>query len=183
VLVIFKPVNLKIIFIKINLFCYSILKTIMAGIIDIIKKNDLVKILLVLVGVYFAVTFFKKEKFYIENVENVEQQMAQPEEIPSESAPVQEIPSKSEIKPNDLLPKYDDANEFAKQNPVSNLLKEQNFIVSGHHVGVNTVMQSNKIPYHDIRSAPPIPKETISPFLNSSYEQPAGSSLRQLLIL
>lgn len=157
----------------------------MAGIIDIIKKNDLVKILLVLVGVYFAVTLFKKEKFYIENVENVEQQMAQPEEVKivEAPAPVENISSKSEIKPNDLLPKYDDANEFAKQNPVSNLLKEQNFIVSGHHVGVNTVMQSNKIPYHDIRSAPPIPKETISPFLNSSYEQPAGSSLRQLLIL
>jgi hypothetical protein len=110
--------------------------------------------------------------------------MAQPEaEVQVQQ--VQQAPiveEKSQLQPNDLLPQYDDANEFAQQNPVSNLLKEQNFIVSGHHIGINTVMQSNKIPYHDIRSAPPIPKETISPFLNSSFEAPAGSGRRMLEI-
>jgi hypothetical protein len=151
----------------------------MAGIIDIIKNNDLIKILLVLVGVYFVITYFKKE-----SLENVEGEMAQPE-AEAQVQQVQQAPiveEKSQLQPNDLLPQYDDANEFAQQNPVSNLLKEQNFIVSGHHIGINTVMQSNKIPYHDIRSAPPIPKETISPFLNSSFQTPAGSGRRQLEI-
>lgn len=148
----------------------------MAGIIDIIKNNDLIKILLVLVGVYFLITYFKKE-----SLENVEGEMAQPEaEAQVQQAPI--VEEKSQLQPNDLLPQYDDANEFAQQNPVSNLLKEQNFIVSGHHIGINTVMQSNKIPYHDLRSAPPIPKETISPFLNSSFQTPAGSGRRQLEI-
>ena len=152
----------------------------MAGIIDIIKNNDLIKILLVLVGVYLLITYFKKE-----SLENVEGEMAQPE-AEAQVQQVQQAPiveEKSQLQPNDLLPQYDDANEFAQQNPVSNLLKEQNFIVSGHHIGINTVMQSNKIPYHDLRSAPPIPKETISPFLNSSFEAPAGSGRRQLTIL
>lgn len=72
---------------------------------------------------------------------------------------------------DDLLPKYDDANAFAKENPVSKLLKEQNFLIGGYHVGVNTVMQSNKIAYHDIRSLPPIPKENVGPWNQSSYEQ------------
>jgi hypothetical protein len=151
----------------------------MAGIIDIIKNNDLIKILLVLVGVYLLITYFKKE-----SLENVEGEMAQPE-AEAQVQQVQQAPiveEKSQLQPNDLLPQYDDANEFAQQNPVSNLLKEQNFIVSGHHIGINTVMQSNKIPYHDIRSAPPIPKETISPFLNSSFEAPAGSGRRMLEI-
>jgi hypothetical protein len=151
----------------------------MAGIIDIIKNNDLIKILLVLVGVYFVITYFKKE-----SLENVEGEMAQPE-AEAQVQQVQQAPiveEKSQLQPNDLLPQYDDANEFAQQNPVSNLLKEQNFIVSGHHIGINTVMQSNKIPYHDLRSAPPIPKETISPFLNSSFQTPAGSGRRQLEI-
>lgn len=76
-----------------------------------------------------------------------------------------------QLKPEDLLPKYDEENKFAKENPVSKLLKEQNFLISGYHVGLNTVMQSNKIPYHDIRSMPPIPKENIGPWNQSSFEQ------------
>lgn len=89
---------------------------------------------------------------------------------------------KEALKAEDLLPQYDDANEFAKQNPVSQLLKEQNFLISGYHVGINTVMQSNKIPYHDIRSVPPIPKESVGPWSQSSYETPVGSNRRQLEI-
>ena len=82
----------------------------------------------------------------------------------------------------DLLPKYDDANEFAKENPVSKLLKEQNFLISGYHVGINTVMQSNKIPYHDIRSLPPVPKESVGPWNQSSYEQSPAQLRRQFEI-
>jgi hypothetical protein len=145
----------------------------MADIMKMIKNNDLFKILIVLLGIYLFMTYVKKE-----SLENVE--MAQPETPMVVQAPVEA--KSSDLKPNDLLPQYDDANEFAQQNPVSNLLKEQNFIVSGHHIGINTVMQSNKIPYHDLRSAPPIPKETISPFLNSSFEAPAGSGRRMLEI-
>jgi hypothetical protein len=89
------------------------------------------------------------------------------------------VAGKQQLTAEDLLPRYDEANEFAKQNPVSDLLKEQNFLISGYHVGVNTVMQSTKIPYHDLRSAPPIPKETVGPWSQSSYETPAGGARRQ----
>jgi hypothetical protein len=82
----------------------------------------------------------------------------------------------------ELLPKYEDADKFAKENPISKLLKEQNFLISGYHVGINTVMQSNKIPYHDLRSAPPIPKESVGPWSQSSYETPMGANRRQLEI-
>lgn len=92
-------------------------------------------------------------------------------------------PESAPLKSEDLLPKYDEASDFAKENPVSNLLKEQNFLISGYHMGINTVMQSNKIPYHDLRSAPVIPKQNLGPFLNSSYETFGGNSGRRFFEL
>lgn len=89
------------------------------------------------------------------------------------SAPLADVEAK-QLEAEDLLPKYSEADEFAKENPVSKLLKEQNFLIAGYHTGVNTVMQSNKIPYHDLRSAPPIAKQEVGPWMQSSYEQPAG---------
>lgn len=147
-------------------------------------KLDWVKVLIFLAGIYIIVTLTQ------ENLTNEVSEVTQPE-TKSESTEVQPqvqtpapevVVAKEEtaetIKPEDLLPVYDEANEFAKQNPVSKLLQEQNFLVSGYHVGINTVMQSNKIPYHDIRSLPPIPKEYVGPWSQSSYEKSAGDSRR-----
>ena len=90
------------------------------------------------------------------------------------------IAGKTALTTEDLLPKYDDANDFAKQNPVSKLLQETNFLTSGYHQGINTIVSSNKIPYHDIRSAPPIPKAEAGPWNQSSYEQPMGAGRKFL---
>lgn len=79
---------------------------------------------------------------------------------------------------NELLPKYDEANDFVKQNPVSDLLKQQNFLISGYHVGINTVLQSNKIPNFSLRSTPPIPKQQLGPWNQSSIEEPSNSDRR-----
>lgn len=89
------------------------------------------------------------------------------------------VAGQNALNTDDLLPKYDDANEFAKQNPVSKILQEQNFLQSGYRIGINTVFESNKIPYYDLRSMPPIPKSEIGPWNNSSYEESPGSKRRQ----
>lgn len=181
----------------------------MANILD----NDIAKVALIAVAIFLVYKFFSKESMgtnyygkvpeYLENVEAEAPPAEQPlvqgsmEDVqvadkPALSTNTQEGPMlKAEIGqpdnrpfvPEDLLPQYDEANEFANQNPVSKLLKEQNFLISGYHMGINTVMQSNKIPYHDLRSAPPVPKEVVSPFLNSSYETPMGYSRKMLEIL
>jgi hypothetical protein len=39
-------------------------------------------------------------------------------------------------------------------------------------------MQSNKIPYHDIRSLPPIPKQDVGPWSQSSYEKSPAAQRR-----
>jgi hypothetical protein len=162
------------------------------SVIKQVQSNSMLQVLLVVVGIYLV---FKYTQEGLENVVGADQvpmysedvvkaaqvpEMPQAPEVP-QAPQVPQVPEeKSQLNAEDLLPKYDDANDFAKQNPVSKLLKEQNFLVSGYHVGINTVMQSNKIPYHDLRSAPPIPKEAVSPFLNSSFEQPAGANRRAL---
>ena len=169
----------------------------MANIFETIQKNDLLKVLLVLLGVYLLITYLKPAEKYgsyygiiPEQLENVdEQKIAEPDvsEISQAEAPVASteqaqidkiVAGGDQLKAEDLLPKYDEANAFAKENPVSNLLKEQNFLISGYHVGINTVLQSNKIPYLDIRSLPPIPKESVGPWNQSSYEQ-SPSQLRR----
>jgi hypothetical protein len=161
----------------------------MADILKMITSNDIVKILLLLLAIYLLITFVNKKNEKMENtevymmpeqLENVPDKVVQPEEK-KEAAPFvadekqkqidKVVAGSDKLSADDLLPKYDDANAFAKENPVSKLLKEQNFLISGYHVGINTVMQSNKIPYQDIRSLPPIPKESVGPWNQSSYEQ------------
>lgn len=183
----------------------------MNSFIKMIQSNDLLKVALILLGVYAFIFFFNR--YNIQVVEKLEDTPAEdsaeapavPEQpaVPSEpqtsfqpqntdNADASFAPSnaatsvgedKTKLQADDLLPKYDDANDFAKQNPVSQLLKEQNFLISGYHVGVNTVLQSNKIPYHDLRSAPPVPKEYTGPWSQSSYSEPMGSNRKLLEIL
>lgn len=166
----------------------------MADLLQTVKSNTYIKAALLLGIAYLLFKHFGKEMF-TENLEAplvpvtpqppVEQKPQVVSVVPPPKVAAEAVVQKAaagQLEAEDLLPKYDEANDFAKQNPVSKLLKEQNFLISGYHMGVNTVMQSNKMPFHDLRAAPPIPKENVGPFLQSSYEKPAGSSLRQMII-
>lgn len=166
-------------------------------ILEMIQKNDMLKVILILLAVYFFMKYYNRES--LDNVkaeeapkaEPIEKPLVQAEVKPAAAAPVANeqqqqiekvVAGQTQLTANDLLPTYDDANEFAKQNPVSKLLQEQNFLQAGYHMGINTVVQSNKLSYLDIRSCPPIPKQEVGPFNNSSYEQPAGANRRFLEI-
>lgn len=173
----------------------------MANILETIQKNDILKVLLVVLGIYLLYTYFKPQEKYdsyygmipeqLENTVQQEMTLAQPESDQAET-PVAKIEQQQidkivagsdQIKADDLLPKYDDANSFAKENPVSKLLKEQNFLISGYHAGINTVLQDRKVGNLDLRSLPPIPKETVGPWHQSSYEQSPGQLRRGVEIL
>ncbi len=86
------------------------------------------------------------------------------------------------VDPSDLLPNYSDANQFSKDKSVTDILKEQNFIVGGHDIGINTVGQSKRMAYLDIRSLPPVTKEDVGPFNNSPYDQTPGATRRHFEI-
>lgn len=171
-----------------------------AQITKMIKENYIAIGVVVALVVVLIAFFYRSKPEQLENiqvqpvqpVQQPEQKVVQPNSSPEPTqafAPSQPpmdeqkhidkiVAGDKTLKADDLLPKYDDENAFAKENPVSKLLKEQNFLISGYHVGINTVMQSNKIPYHDLRSLPPIPKESVGPWNQSSLEQ-SPSQLRR----
>lgn len=169
-------------------------------ILKTIQNNDMLKIALILVAAYLFMSYYK------ENLDNTSTKIQTPVNIPvtqthvtppsialssngpapHDSAQQNEInkivAGPTTLTTKDLLPSYSAASDFAKQNPVSKLLAENNYLESGYHIGINTVVQSNKIPYLDIRSAPPIPKQQVGPWNQSSFEQPAGFGRRMLEI-
>jgi hypothetical protein len=157
----------------------------MNTIIETIKQNDLLKIALVGLAIYLYFTYFKKE-----TLDNQPAELDTKKEVKVESQTTEdkvsgaEFQAKPQLVADDLLPKYDESNEFAKQNPVSNLLKEQNFLIGGYHTGVSTHINSSRISYRDLRSSPAIPKDTsLSVWNVSSYEEAAGAGRRQLEIV
>jgi hypothetical protein len=169
----------------------------MAGLTDYFTNQNVLIVLAIAAIVYFA--FFYNKNEGLENVKSEAPAITlATEEIATEAAEAHKQvetsefrclenmpsvacadyqPGEGELTPQDLLPKYDQENEFA-QNPVGELLKEKNFLISGYHLGINTVMSSNKLPYYDLRSLPVIPKEEVGPWSQSSYEKSPASQRR-----
>lgn len=81
---------------------------------------------------------------------------------------------------DDLLPKDAANSKWAQVNPAGQGdVKDQNFLNAGYMFGINTVGSSLKNANLQLRSEPVIPKVSIGPFLNSSYE--ASDALRRPL--
>ena len=119
----------------------------------------------------------------VENDQEQEQQQPTVVQLEQQQQQIADlVTGNTQLTTADLLPKYDDASDFAKQNPVSKVLQEQNFLQAGYHIGINSTIQSNKIPYLDLRSAPPIAKQSAGPWNQSSYEEPMGAKRRYMEI-
>lgn len=75
----------------------------------------------------------------------------------------------STLQAPDLLPQDSCNNAWCETSPqAQGTITDQNFLVSGHHYGINTVGQSLANANRQLRSDPPIPKVNIGPFLNST---------------
>ena len=71
----------------------------------------------------------------------------------------------------DLLPSEEskEISEFNQNYPIGEgVIKGINFLSSGYHIGVNTVGQSLKNANRQLRSEPPNPQVSVSPWMNSS---------------
>lgn len=77
---------------------------------------------------------------------------------------------KDQLTPSELLP--GDANsKWAQSVPAGQgELGDQNFLTSGHHVGVNTVGQTLRNANRQLRSEPPNPQVKVSPWLQTTIE-------------
>lgn len=79
-------------------------------------------------------------------------------------------PDKS-LTAKDLLPSEEskEISEFNQNYPIGEgILKGINFLSSGYSIGVNTVGQSLKNANRQLRSEPPNPQVSVSPWMNSS---------------
>lgn len=87
---------------------------------------------------------------------------------------------KDRLSVDDLLPKDAANSKWAQVNPAGQGdVKDQNFLSTGYLIGINTVGSSLKNANLQLRSEPVIPKVSIGPFLNSTYE--ASDVLRRPL--
>ena len=70
--------------------------------------------------------------------------------------------------PADLLPK-DQNNEWAKLNPTGNGdLNNVNLLKSGYHIGIDTIGNSLRNANLQVRSEPPNPTNSVSPWMNTT---------------
>jgi len=139
--------------------------------IEIVKQNKMIQLLILVVVVFVVYKYVIASKEGLEPVSN---------ELPSVMKT--QFGQQDTTIDTSLLPSYENVNEFDKENQVSNILNERKLLIAGKHSGIDTVVQSNKIVYNDIRSAPPIVKQDVGPFLNSSYESPVGAGRKQFVI-
>ena len=74
------------------------------------------------------------------------------------------------LNPSDLLPKASpEAAQFLASNPPSaGNPDNRNLLQAGHHIGTDTVCQSNKNPNLQLRSDPPISRAGVQPVFNAS---------------
>lgn len=87
---------------------------------------------------------------------------------------------KDRLSVDDLLPKDAANSKWAQVNPAGQGdVKDQNFLSAGYMIGINTVGSSLKNANLQLRSEPVIPKVSVGPFLNSTYE--ASDVLRRPL--
>ena len=71
----------------------------------------------------------------------------------------------------DLLPKDAANSKWAQANPAgTGSVTDQNFLNSGYLAGINTVGQTLKNPNYQLRSDPPIEKQNIGPWQQSTIE-------------
>lgn len=78
---------------------------------------------------------------------------------------------KDKLTPEELLP-LDAANsDWAQVNPSGQgCVKNQNFLTSGYHMGINSVGSTLRNPNLQLRSEPPNPREKVGPWMQSTIE-------------
>lgn len=75
---------------------------------------------------------------------------------------------RAQLSPEELLP-TDNNTAWSKANPTGiGPLKDKNFLLSGHHVGIDTVGQTLRNANLQLRSEPPNPQVAVSPWLQTT---------------
>lgn len=86
-----------------------------------------------------------------------------------EYAPSPPDTGRTEVRPEDLLPKPSDVKGFENSFPIGQgPMASNNFLKAGFNIGINTVSSTHKNPNLQLRSDPYIPREKVSPWGEST---------------
>lgn len=110
----------------------------------------------------------KNQKYEAQGVsqESPEEQLEEVEKIMDKQEAIAE---QNEIKPEELLPIENEADEWARANPKGEgSLELKNFTEAAFHIGVDTQGNSLRNANLQIRSEPPNPMKAVSIFNNST---------------
>lgn len=78
---------------------------------------------------------------------------------------------KDKLTPEELLPRDAANSEWAQVNPSGQgCVKNQNFLTSGYHMGINSIGSTLRNPNLQLRSEPPNPRERVGPWMQSTIE-------------
>lgn len=111
----------------------------------------------------------KEDRKEIMENENVEGFEASPMPFPAAEKPANCYP-KNQLAPQELLPN-DPNSKWAQVNPMgAGDIAGKNFLNAGALIGVNTVGQSLRNASWDLRSEPPNPQSTVSPWMQSTIQ-------------
>ena len=133
------------------------------------------------------VGFNPEESDYLANYQGETEPFENEQELPEETPVLAESDNAVQVNANedegsncfpkdnltakDLLPSDDPSNKWAQVNPVGKGdIQDQNFLVAGHHIGVNTVGQSLRNANRQLRSEPANPQIKVSPWLQSTID-------------
>ena len=163
------------------------------SVLEMLKKNYLYVLLAVIatgVTIYLLAMFFKRENF--ESYKQEIQQLARESDIAKDKYPqqansqedIQEqqmdaeknlvdsaklVTEFDDLKPEELLPNDEEADEWAKVNPRgTGSLELKNMLEAGYHVGVDTQANTLRNANLQLRSEPANPQVPVSIFLNST---------------
>lgn len=78
--------------------------------------------------------------------------------------------AKQVVDPSELLPKNTEWSNLAPQSGGDGNLQNVNLLKAGHHAGINTVGNSLRNANLQLRSEPPNPQSSVSPWLNTTIE-------------
>jgi len=139
-------------------------------------KNDSMKIVLVILGLFLLACIYEK---YIRTPEQFETTIdASPIDISEPDTQLSTgfdglsnaqlkqgcFPIDKELTSEDLLPNNDFAAWSEAHPSDKGVLEDKNFLHAGHHIGINTIGQSLRNPNYNLRSEPPNPQMQVSPW-------------------
>lgn len=89
---------------------------------------------------------------------------------PEKNATPNDCYPRDQLAPSELLP-GDSNSKWAQVNPSGQGdLQDQNFLNAGHHIGSNTVGQTLRNANRQLRSDPPNPQVSVSPWMQTTIE-------------